>query len=58
MQLNYPGIFRLTVYTIRVLSTLRTFSMQVCLDVNECELVANGGCDEQRDCINTEVCNG
>jgi hypothetical protein len=37
-------------YDLQDANTLR----QVCLDVNECELVANGGCDEQRDCINTE----
>ena len=29
---------------------------QVCTDIDECELEVNGGCHEQRECVNTEVC--
>jgi hypothetical protein len=27
---------------------------QVCTDIDECELEVNGGCHEQRECVNTE----
>ena len=32
---------------------VNTNTSQVCEDVNECQVVSNGGCDERRECENT-----